>query len=159
MATASDVRLRPFRIADYERVMRLWKKTEGIGLNESDTREAVAAFLRRNPGMSAIAVSGSQVVAAILCGHDGRRGYLHHLAVARGWRRQGLGRSLVAFCLDKLHSAGIPKCNLFLFSDNHSGKAFWKGLGWQVRPDLRLVQRPTLAANSTDCEARSKPTC
>jgi ribosomal protein S18 acetylase RimI-like enzyme len=139
--------------------MTLWKKTEGIGLNESDTRVAVAAFLKRNPGLSAVATSGGRVVGAILCGHDGRRGYLHHLAVAKGWRRRGLGRSLVAFCLDGLHAAGIPKCNLFLFSDNYSGRTFWKRLGWQVRTDLRLVQKPTAAAGGAERRVRSKPTC
>jgi ribosomal protein S18 acetylase RimI-like enzyme len=159
MAATSNVRLRAFRIADYGRVMKLWKKTEGIGLNESDTRAAVAAFLRRNPGMSAVAVSGGRVVGAILCGHDGRRGYLHHLAVAKGRRRRGLGRSLVAFCLHELHSAGIPKCNLFLFSDNHAGKVFWRRLGWQVRPDLRLVQRASAPSCVTGRETVSKASC
>ena len=118
---------------------------EGVGLNESDTRKAIGRFLKRNPGFSQVAVSGNRVVAVVLCGHDGRRGYLHHLAVAREWRRKGVGKALVAVCLRKLHREEIPKCNLFLFATNRPGRAFWKRLGWTVRGDLRLVQHRTLS--------------
>jgi N-acetylglutamate synthase len=128
-------------------VHAIWKKAEGVGLNESDSREAVGRYLRRNPGLSQVAVSGGKVVAAVLCGHDGRRGYLHHLAVVREWRRMGLGRALVAACLDGLRREGIPKCNLFLFASNRGGRVFWKRLGWSVRADLRLVQRGTTSSS------------
>ncbi|HMD60286.1 MAG TPA: GNAT family N-acetyltransferase [Opitutaceae bacterium] len=137
------VRIRAFRIADYGKVYAVWKKAEGVGLNESDSREAVARYLKRNPGLSRVAVSGRRVVAIVLCGHDGRRGYLHHLAVAGGWRRRGVGRALVAACLEDLRKAGIPKCNLFLYASNRPGRVFWRRLGWSVRADLRLVQRGT----------------
>ena len=120
-----------------------------MGLNESDSRQAVVRYLRRNPGLSHVAVSGGRVIAAVLCGHDGRRGYLHHLAVAHKWRRMGLGRALVAACLDKLCGEGIPKCNLFLFASNRPGRIFWRRLGWSVRADLRLVQRGTATARGS----------
>jgi ribosomal protein S18 acetylase RimI-like enzyme len=94
------------------------------------------------------------VIAAVLCGHDGRRGYLHHLAVARTWRHQGVGRTLVTVCLEKLRLEGIPKCNLFLFTSNIPGRAFWRRLGWNIRADLRLVQRGTSAEPGS-----SRPNC
>jgi|CZKI01.1.fsa_nt_gi ribosomal protein S18 acetylase RimI-like enzyme len=143
MSPRPSVRLRPLRAADYDEVYAIWKKAEGVGLNESDSREAVGRFLKRNPGLSQVAVSAGRVIATVLCGHDGRRGYLHHLAVARKWRRKGVGRSLVAACLEKLSKGGIHKCNLFLYASNRPGRVFWRRLGWNVRSDLRLVQRGT----------------
>jgi putative acetyltransferase len=71
------------------------------------------------------------IIAAVLCGHDGRRGYLHHLAVAPSHRRQGLGRTLVNRCLEQLTAAGIPKCNIFLFKDNAQAQEFWQSLGYR----------------------------
>jgi putative acetyltransferase len=144
------IRIRSLRIADYAAIRALWRKTEGVGLNESDEKKAVGRFLKRNPNLSLIATHGGQVIAAVLCGHDGRRGYLHHLAVARKWRRKGIGKALVAACLGKLREQGILKCNLFLFASNVSGRAFWRRLGWSVRGDLRLVQRGT-AADPDSC--------
>jgi len=140
---------RPMTIADYEAVLALWRVTEGVGLGESDGRDAIALFLARNPGLSRVTLDGAQIVGAVLCGHDGRRGYLHHLAVARTHRKLGLGKTLVDLCLADLAGLGIPKCNLFLFADHSAGAAFWKHNGWIVRPDLLVLQKP-LAAGRPD---------
>jgi ribosomal protein S18 acetylase RimI-like enzyme len=137
--------LRPMSIADYDPVLQLWRESEGVGLNESDAREPIAAFLERNPGLSRVALDGAQIVGAVLCGHDGRRGYLHHLAVARTHRRHGLGRELVAACLADLAQLGISKCNIFLYADNAAGEAFWKRNGWSRRADLQIMQSATIA--------------
>ena len=129
--------------AHYDEVLYLWQQSEGVGLNESDTRECIAAYLQRNPGLSLVARSERRVVGAVLCGHDGRRGYLHHLAVAVEHRRHGLGRLLVQTCLEKLASLGIQKCNLFVYAHNDAGQQFWTNGGWVERADLKILQRVT----------------
>jgi len=135
-----DLIVRPFRIGDYRAVLALWRRTKGVGLNESDTRDAIASFLRRNPGFSFIAEKAGRIVGAVLCGHDGRRGYLHHLAVAATQRRRGIGRRLVRTCLAELRQAGIRRCNIFVFANNERGMNFWRHSGWKLRADLRLMQ-------------------
>jgi len=134
-------KISPMRIADYDAVLRLWQRTEGVGLNESDTRAAIKAYLARNPGLSFVARAEGEIVGAVLCGHDGRRGYLHHLAVEKTQRGRGLGRCLVRTCLTQLRRLGIPKCNIFLFADNTAGGSFWKHDGWRDRRDLRVMQK------------------
>ena len=128
-------------LADYDAVLRLWQATEGIGLNESDDRCHVRGYLRRNPGMSFVACRGGEIVGAVLCGHDGRRGYLHHLAVARAHRKKGLGQKLVNACLAGLRRLKIQKCNIFLFADNAAGEKFWRHNGWLKRTDLLVMQK------------------
>jgi len=90
-------------------------------LNESDTRPAIAAYLRRNPRLSFVAEKKGRVIGAVLCGHDGRRGYLHHLAVSKRHRQRGIGRQLVNACLAKLRTLGIQKCTIFLFASTPTG--------------------------------------
>lgn len=136
----SAVKLRAFRIGDYDEVLKLWQRAEGVGLNESDTRPAIALFLRRNPGLSFVAVRQGKIIGAVLCGHDGRRGYLHHLAVAKRYRQQGVGRCLVEACLAKLRVADIHKCNIFVYAGHAPGMSFWKHNGWKLRTDLRVMQ-------------------
>lgn len=136
----SAVTLRTFRIGDYAEVIRLWRRTEGVGLNESDTRPAIASFLRRNPGLSFVALQQGKIIGAVLCGHDGRRGYLHHLAVAKRYRNQGVGLRLVESCLAKLRAADIHKCNIFVYAGHTAGMSFWKHNGWKLRADLRIMQ-------------------
>jgi len=135
-----EMTVRHFRIEDYDAVVRLWRRTEGVGLNESDTRRAIVAYLRRNPQFSFVAEDDGRIIGAVLCGHDGRRGYLHHLAVAKRHRKRGIGRQLVAACLEKLRKAGIQKCNIFIFASNTAGMKFWAHTGWKLRTELRVMQ-------------------
>ena len=77
----------------------------------------------------------------MLCGHDGRRGYVHHLAVDESFRRHGVGRALIDRCLEGLREAGIGKCNLFIRRDNSIGLTFWQRTGWIDRVTLRMMSR------------------
>jgi ribosomal protein S18 acetylase RimI-like enzyme len=128
---------------DYSRAFELWTRSEGMGLSGADSRPAIAAYLRRNPGLSLIARRGAEVIATVLCGHDGRRGFLHHLAVDRAYRSRGLGAKLVATCLARLASAGIEKCHIFLHADNREGRRFWSHRGWMAREDLVVMSSDT----------------
>ena len=132
--------VRTFRVEDYDAVIALWRRTDGVGLNESDTRHATVAYLRRNPRLSFVAEKDGRIIGAVLCGPDGRRGYLHHLAVAKRHRCRGIGRRLVNACLAKLRKEGIQKCNIFIFANNTAGMKFWAHTGWRLRTELRLMQ-------------------
>ena len=142
MNAPTDWQLRVMTLADHDEVLALWRVTEGIGLTVSDEREAIGSYLARNPGMSFVAVAGGRVVGAVLGGHDGRRGYLHHLAVTPAWRHHGIGRALVEAVLAELKAAGMLKCNLFLYAHNEAGRAFWEKHGWAAREDLVVMQKP-----------------
>ena len=131
----------PLTPDDLSEAIELWGQTEGVGLNESDSPEVLAIFLDRNPGLSRVAREGKKIVAAVLCGHDGRRGFLYHLAVRHEYRRQGLARTLVAQCLAGLAKDGIQKCNALVYTHNASAQRFWQQLGFSVRDDLGLWQR------------------
>jgi len=148
-----NAKVRVMTPRDYAAVMKLWRTTPGMGLHAADdSRPGVLRFLRRNPGMSFVAFDGPLLVGAVLAGHDGRRGTLHHLAIAQTHRRQGIGDALVARCLRVLARQHIPKCNIFVYGDNTSGQAFWLHTGWAARDDLRVLQKPT-AGSVRKCKA------
>jgi ribosomal protein S18 acetylase RimI-like enzyme len=135
--------IREMAIQDYDEVLALWRTSEGVGLSDADSEEGVARFLARNPGLSFVARDGEHLVGAVLCGHDGRRGYIHHLAVSESHRRQGLGRALVARCLSALRRDGIGKCHIFVFADNQDTLTFWKSIGWTQRVELVMMSQYT----------------
>jgi putative acetyltransferase len=133
--------IRKLALGDYDRVMALWRICEGVGLTEADSRDGVRGFLRRNPGLSFVAVAGGQIVGCALCGHDGRRGFIYHLAVAPSARRQGIGRALANRCLSGLRSIGIEKCHIVVFKRNQAGRRFWTNVGWVERTELSLMSK------------------
>lgn len=141
MVGTEGIEIREMTAGDYDRVVELWNETPGLGLSGADTRESITRYLARNPGMSLVARLGGELVGTVLCGHDGRRGYIHHLAVKAGFRRRGLGRELVRRCLLKLREQKIEKCHLFSMVDNAAGLQFWTAAGWTRRQDICVVSR------------------
>jgi ribosomal protein S18 acetylase RimI-like enzyme len=138
-----NAEIRSFEIADYPAALRLWKATEGVGLSESDSLQGITQFLTRNPGLSLVAVAGDQLVATILCGHDGRRGLIHHLVVHPSHRGHGLGKQLVRLALAKLHDQDINKCHLLVYRDNPAGRVFWHRIGGEERTSLTIFSFST----------------
>lgn len=128
-------------IEDYDAVYQLWEMSDNIGLSKADSRYSITKFLERNPGMSYTAWKKDTLVGAVLCGHDGRRGYIHHLMVHPDHRREGIGKSLVSRCMFALTRIGIQKCHLFIFEDNLSGTKFWENLGWTKRVELTMMSQ------------------
>jgi putative acetyltransferase len=137
------VAIQEMTIQNYEKILTLWRASEGVGLSDTDSKESLARFLDRNSGLSFCAWENDLLVGAILCGHDGRRGYIYHLAVSKSHRRKGVGRELVGRCLTVLKAAGIDKCHLFVFGDNREAIAFWKGIEWTERIDLVMMSQYT----------------
>jgi ribosomal protein S18 acetylase RimI-like enzyme len=131
----------PFTETRIREALRFWQATDHIGLSSADSPDALGSFLARNPGLSFCALHSNRLVGTILCGTDGRRGYIYHLAVTDDHRRTGLGKRLVSRSLEALARAGIPKCHAFVFDDNPYGELFWDATGWQRRDDLRVYSK------------------
>jgi N-acetylglutamate synthase len=134
------VTIRPMVEKDIPAALALWQGLPGIGLRDADTPPALARFLQRNPGLSFVAIAeAGALIGVSLAGHDGRRGYLHHVAVALDSRKHGIGRQLVDACLASLKAEGIEKVNFWVKADNLAGLAFWNRLGGMQRNDIVTV--------------------
>lgn len=122
---------------DYEQVYSLWLDTPNMGLNHlDDSKDGIAKYLARNPHTCFVAEKDGDIVGVILSGHDGRRGYIHHTAVAQKEQRQGMGTALVHAAMSALQSEGINKVALVVFGKNEKGNAFWERQGFTQRSDL-----------------------
>ena len=128
--------IRAMSIADYESVIDLMKQTPGVSLRDADSRDSTERYLERNPGLSFVAETETGLVGCVMSGHDGRRGYLQHLIVLPGSRRQGIANELVEHCLAKLDSLGIQKTHIDVFNTNELAKTYWSSQGWTLRTDI-----------------------
>jgi ribosomal protein S18 acetylase RimI-like enzyme len=126
-----NIEIREFSINDYDAAIELWQRVEGLEIAEGDDREGVAQFLARNPGLSRVASDGSAIVGVALCGHDGRRGHIYHLAVDPAYRGRGLGKRLLDESLADLRRIGIKRVIIMVADDNSSGREFWKRSGYE----------------------------
>ena len=123
-------------IADYDEVLSLLRASPGVALRGAGSREATERYLARNPGLSFVARCARRLVGCVMCGHDGRRGYLQHLAVDPSYQRRGIGTALVERCLMELKRLGIDKTHLDVFIANVPAHQYWTSRGWKRRDDI-----------------------
>lgn len=129
--------IRKMTIADYDSVYELWLNTPGMGLNNlDDSRQGIEKYLQRNPETCFVAEKDNKIIGVILCGNDGRRGYIHHTAVSVSERKRGVGTALVDAAVNALKREGINKAALVVFSKNELGNSFWEKRGFTIREDL-----------------------
>ena len=134
--------VRPMEESDYPGLKALWMTIHGFGIRSiDDSEEGVVRFLRRNPGLSVVAVNDAgEIIGGILCGHDGRKGCMYHVCVAPDRRRQGIGKAMVAFALEKLKEEKINDVSIIAFSKNDVGNIFWNKLGWEMQSNINSYE-------------------
>ena len=131
--------LREATCADHAALHALWARTPGIQLRDEDAYAPFCAYLARNPGLSLVTEVDDVVVGSLLAGHDGRRGYLQHLAVDPAYRRRGIATALIAGVLARLAKQGIAKSHVFVLDAAPEALAFWRGRhAWGERRDIRV---------------------
>lgn len=130
--------IRKMSIHDYDKVYKLWTSTPGMGMNHlDDSRGGIEKYLMRNPNTCFVSEQADGTLdGVIMSGHDGRRGYIYHLAVSMESRGQGIGKGLLEYAVEALQQEGIQKAALVVFSDNEIGNQFWELQGFKVRNDL-----------------------
>jgi ribosomal protein S18 acetylase RimI-like enzyme len=129
--------IRVMTIKDYEKAYALWKTETGICLHDNDdSKEGIEKFLNRNPTSCFVAEEGEELLGVILGGHDGRRGYIYHLAVKPENRNQRLGIGLLEAAEKALAAQGISKAGLVSLKTNVGGNRFWHACGFPIRADI-----------------------
>ncbi|HEY2567773.1 MAG TPA: GNAT family N-acetyltransferase [Candidatus Udaeobacter sp.] len=131
---SDNIKIREFSISDYDAALELWQRVEGLEIAEGDDKQGVANFLVRNPGLSRVATDGRAIIGVALCGNDGRRGYIYHLAVDPAYQTRGLGKRLMDECLDSLRRTGLKRALILVAHDNPRGRKFWLRNGWEEVP-------------------------
>ena len=129
--------IRKMHISDYKSVYNLWLSCKGMGLNDvDDSEKGISRFLERNPETCFVAVDNDEIIGVILCGNDGRRGYIYHTAVKPSERNRGIGSELVDEAMRAFENIGITKVALVVFEKNETGNTFWEKKGFTTRKDL-----------------------
>ena len=126
-----NIDTREFSIGDYDGALQLWHRVEGLEIAEGDERDDIAQFLVRNPGLSRVALHGSTLIGVALCGYDGWRGHIYHLAVDPGYQGCGVGKRLLDECLCGLRGFGEKRAIILVADENQRGTKFWEHCGWE----------------------------
>jgi ribosomal protein S18 acetylase RimI-like enzyme len=132
--------IRAFRPADEDRVVALWREG-GLVRPCNNPRKDIARKLRVRPEWFLVAESDGRLVASMMVGYDGHRGWINYLAVEAGSQRRGVGRAMMDEAERILRAAGCPKINLQIRRSNAAVIAFYAELGYVADDVVSLGKR------------------
>jgi ribosomal protein S18 acetylase RimI-like enzyme len=121
--------IRPFLDADEAAVIALW---EAAGLTRSwnDPRKDIERKRGVRREWFLVGIEDDAVMASVMVGYDGHRGWVNYLAVAPQHQRRGHARTLMREAERLLAGAGCPKLNLQVRGSNAQVIAFYERIGY-----------------------------
>jgi ribosomal protein S18 acetylase RimI-like enzyme len=137
-----DMRLdvRPFQPADEAAVIALWARCDLIRPWNNPQKD-IQRKLRVQPELFLVGLLDQALVATVMAGYEGHRGWLNYLAVDPDLQRQGLGQQILAVAEQRLGALGCAKINLMVRSSNEPVVAFYQRLGYQRDDVICLGKR------------------
>lgn len=134
------MRIRPFERADEAPVVSLWEEC-GLTRSWNDPHKDIARKLTVQPELFLVGVTDGAVMASVMAGYEGHRGWMNYLAVAARFRGRGLGRALIEHVERLLLERGCPKVNLQVRASNPDAAAFYRRLGYVQDESISLGKR------------------
>ena len=122
--------IRPFAAGDEPAVVALWK-TCGLTRPWNDPHKDIARKLRVQPELFLVGVETGELVASVMAGYEGHRGWVNYLAVHPTQQKKGYGRVLMSIIEEKLLAAGCPKINLQIRETNLDVIRFYEAIGYK----------------------------
>lgn len=134
------MRIRPYRADDEEGVVALWKACD-LTRPWNDPRKDIARKLTVQPELFLVGEEGGKLVATLMAGYEGHRGWVNYLAVSPDCRRQGFGRVLMQEAEERLLALGCPKLNIQVRGTNAEVLGFYRALGYAQEERVSLGKR------------------
>ena len=132
--------IRPFQPGDEKAVVDLWRRCDLLR-PQNDPHDDIQRKLAVNPELFLIGILDGQIVASVMAGYEGHRGWLNYVAVDPDHRRKGLGREIIAEAERLLRQMGCPKTNLQVRTSNQGVIEFYRRLGYAVDDVVGMGKR------------------
>lgn len=135
-----NLSFRLYNEEDYQEVKRLWIKS-GLILTLSDKKDELKILADNQGNQFFIAEQNSQMIGTIICAFDGRRGYIHHVAVKSDQQNKGIGKLIMKHAMEYYNAKKVVKVHLMIERSNAKVVEYYLKLGWKVRDDLFLMTK------------------
>ena len=136
----TTLQIRVYRESDQDAVVALWRES-GLVRPWNDPVKDIHRKLRVQRDLFLVGTVDGRLVATVMAGYEGHRGWINYLAVAKECRKRGFGRRLMDEAEARLRALGCPKINLQIRSSNAEVVAFYRSLGFSVDDALSMGKR------------------
>ncbi len=136
----TELEIRPYMEADQDAVVELWRAC-GLVAPQNDPVKDIRRKLHAQREMFLVGLLGARLVATVMAGYEGHRGWINYLSVASDCRRRGFGRRMMDEAEALLRAAGCPKINLQVRSSNGDVIGFYRSIGYAVDDVVSMGKR------------------
>lgn len=134
------MKIRSFQSVDRDAVIGLWEAC-GLARSQNDPGQDIERKRALQPELFLVGFDGPVLVATVMAGYEGHRGWVNYLGVDPGHRRKGYGRLMMQAAEQALVAVGAPKINLQVRSGNDAAVAFYQSLGYEIEERVSLGKR------------------
>ena len=132
--------IRPYHPADEAAVIALWRRC-GLTRPWNHPKLDIERKLLVDPELFLVGEIDGEIVASVMGGYEGHRGWINYLAVDPGYQRQGLGREMMEAVETKIRAAGSPKINLQIRTGNTAVIEFYQSIGYKMDEVVSMGKR------------------
>ncbi len=132
--------IRPYLPEDENAVIELWQKCNLIR-SWNDSKLDIERKSKVNPELFLVGLIDNKLVATVMGGYEGHRGWVNYLAVNPEYQRRGLGRQIMEAVENRLQDMGCPKINLQIRTDNQEAVAFYEDIGYKMEERASMGKR------------------
>ena len=136
----SELEIRPFRESDQDAVVELWVEC-GLTVPWNDPVKDINRKLTTQPELFLVGAMGPRLVASVMAGYDGHRGWINYLAVASDCRKMGFGRHIMDVAEARLRELGCAKIQLQVRNTNPGAVGFYWNIGYSVDNVISMGKR------------------
>jgi len=135
-----EIRIRPYKPRDEEDLVQLWEDC-GLVVPWNNPRKDIQRKLKVQSEMFLVGFLDGMLIASVMAGYEGHRGWINYLAVHPNYRRDGIGRQMMGAAEARLRAAGCPKINLQVRANNQGVIEFYKRIGFKNDDVISLGKR------------------
>lgn len=132
--------IRPYRHEDEAAVIAVWDRC-GLLRPWNDPKKDIQRKLNDSPDQFLVGTIDGRIVATVMAGYDGHRGWINYLGVCPDHQRQGLGRQIMQAAEQRLRDCGVPKINLQVRAGNQQVIDFYRSIGFLMDEVVSLGKR------------------
>ena len=132
--------IRAFQSDDEAAVVALWKEC-GLTRPWNDPHKDIARKREVQPELFLVGTIDDAVMASVMAGYEGHRGWVNYLAVAPSHRGKGHARALMKHVEDELLRRGCPKVSLLVRNSNRDALEFYRRIGYAQDESVSLGKR------------------
>jgi ribosomal protein S18 acetylase RimI-like enzyme len=132
--------IRPYQDKDLAQVIELWQVCS-LAVPWNNPEKDIARKLSVSPDLFLVGEISGEIIASVMAGYEGHRGWINYLAVSPRFQRSGYGRQIMVEAEVRLKEKGCPKINLQVRTKNKAVISFYKSLGYAVDEVVSLGKR------------------